>query len=471
VAHLAPAVVVTTSRRKVALLVTALITAVLMIGGLLSSISPAHANPGTTGTISGTLLLPWGDPVPTGQGQVRAYRVDENGDPIQAGLVPLGEGNSGAWSFESLPVGDYIFGFEYLGGDNVFSRFTGGFATLDEALVGSSLESIGEDETRVIDVTLLLGGVLSGTVTQPGGAPEVGAEVEVWHLDGESWQELKQTTTNASGYFQFKRLLPGEYTVYYRPVSDATPEWWDDGYVDGAEYADAVTIDYGSSYDLSAEVIVTGTIAGKVITASGAALTGVEIVVYQESGESWEPVGLTTTSSSGSYSLRLPTGDYRIGADPSSLGAYPAYLARFSPTAATVDAATTISLEPGETRTLAAIKLIRSSVISGTISLAGEAHPAAADITLMACPVDGTCADEWDGAGTTHYDETTGVYSVDGLSAGSYKLLVQFIGVGNFRDEYYTNRYEDWLATAIVVGTSATVTGKNVTLDAGAQIS
>jgi hypothetical protein len=471
VAHLAPVAVIT-NRRKLALLVAASITAVVMFGSLLSSISPAHADPGTTGTISGTLRLPWSDPVPTQDGQVRAYRLNENGDPIQEGLVLVGAGNTGAWSFDSLPVGDYIFSFEYTALDNVLGTFTGGFATLDEALAGGSFESIGEDETRVIDVTLPQGGALLGVVTQPGGVPEVAVEVEVWQLDGGgAWQEHTQTTTDGNGFFNVDRLVPGQYTVHYVPVSDASPEWWDNAYVDSAEYADIVTIEYGSSYDLSTEVVATGTIAGKVLTSSGAALGGVEVVVYEESDGSWEPVGLTTTNASGSYDLSVPAGDYRVGADPSSLSSYPAYLARFYPTAATVDAATTISLEPNESRTLPAIKVIRSSVISGTISLAGGGHPAATDISLISCPVDDPCAEEWDSAGTSHYNETTGVYSVDGLSAGRYKLLVQYTGAGNFRDEYYNNRYDEGLATAIVVGTSTKVTGKSVTLDVGAQIS
>jgi 5-hydroxyisourate hydrolase-like protein (transthyretin family) len=470
--HLASATVVTPRRRGPVLFLTAAISAVLMIAGLLSGVSPAQADPGTTGTISGTLRLPWNDPVPSNDGQVRAYRVDVNGDAVQEGLVPLAAGGIGAWSFDSLPVGDYVFSFEYVGLDNVFSTFTGGFATLDEALASATFESIGEDETRVIDVTLPLGGMLYGTVTQSGGAPEVAAEVEVWHLDGESWQELAQTTTDDSGWFTVDHLLPGQYTVHYVPASDASPEWWDDAYVDSAADADQLTLEYGDGgHDVSTEVFALGTVAGSVLTSSGSALSGVEVVAYEEADGSWEIVGSTTTDSSGHYDLSLPPGDYRVGAEPGSLSAYPAYLPRFYPSATTVEAATTISLEASEARTLPAFKLTRSSVIAGTISLAGGGHPAESDIRVIACAIDDPCFEEWDNAGTSHYNATTGVYSVDGLAAGSYNLFVQYLGAGNFRDEYYSNRYEHRLATAIVVGTSTTVTGKSVTLDVGAQIS
>ncbi|MEV6107970.1 S8 family serine peptidase [Streptomyces sp. NPDC051940] len=133
-------------------------------------------------------------------------------------------------------------------------------------------------------------GSLTGTVTS-GGEPVGDAEVR---LDGVA-KALARTAKD--GTYTLPRVIAGDYTVSVAKFGFTTAKW-------------TVTVTTGQTANGDTALVVapTGTLTGKVTSASGAEA---DVVIRAEGTPA-----RTTTRADGTYTLTLPVGDYQVTATP-----------------------------------------------------------------------------------------------------------------------------------------------------------
>ena len=155
----------------------------------------------------------------------------------------------------------------------------------------------------------------------------------------------------------------------------------------------------------------TSSIAGKVTGPGGTGASGATVAAFAYDGAQWRPVGATTTDGSGAYSLTgLAGGSYRVGFQFGNRTAY-------YPNAATVEAATDVSIADG-----AAVSGIDSQfdwggTITGTVTGPGDAALRSATVSVYQKAPMGY----WSNVSSVTTDEV-GEYRVFGLAAGTYRV-------------------------------------------------
>jgi hypothetical protein len=166
-----------------------------------------------------------------------------------------------------------------------------------------------------IDAVLGAGGYISGTVTDPGGAPVPGVSVYVYD---ESMGVSAEVLTDSSGHYETAGLLTGDYTVLFQPGSLSTTlaaEFYDDKAMDAL--ADQVHVVVpAETPGVSAQLGSGATIAGRITDASGTPVPGVWI---QAMADGWGGLSVETyTDAAGDYSLaHLPRDTYTVWYDTS----------------------------------------------------------------------------------------------------------------------------------------------------------
>lgn len=323
-------------------------------------------------------------------------------------------GGSGQFSFDGLAAGDY----------HLVTRGTPGY--IDQTLGGtpcpSACNGLNGTPVNVIaggsatgnDLDLAQGAEISGNVTA-GGSPAVGAQASVYNDTG---VPVEQVPTNASGNYEVDTLPDGDFFVRVGHVSGFVSELYDDivcvGYCDIVN-GDAVNISGGGSVGSIDFVLATGgAIAGTVTdSSSGSALSGLEVVAYDSSGE---VAGSGLTDGSGAYSIgALPDGNYRV---------------RTANTSGYVD-----EVHGGDTCSPSACSISSGSVVSVSGSTAGgidfsldEGSSISGSATdTFGNPLTSGTATLFDGNGfeVTTSSIADGLWSFDGLADGTYYVLIE----------------------------------------------
>lgn len=496
--------------------------ALVAAAGIVAVAVPATATPGHTGVISGSvsLALPDDDWEAAGAEdvEVTAYLLDEGGE--SATTLPEWTTYTeadGTFSFGELPVGEWVFSASYRGGgegaDGAYRDYVTRFrSATDDRLSGVSIDEvlwsevssgnvftwIGEGDEVDLPFALNWGGIISGQVTSSSNAPLAGQPVQLWRYSGTNpgvpysweWSLSSEAVTGVDGGYQFTGLSGyggSWYTVRAGGVGGYAPQFYDNRYTALASEADHF-LDIHEKQDplepqIANFVLSKGaTVSGTVKDSTGKAAPGIVVTAYHQPyqfSDAWEPWGEpTTTSSKGTYTLRdLPPGTgIRVGfAAPADATA--AYAEQFWPAKTYVEDATTITLAAGKSKTGVNATLVRSGMISGTISLSTGGHPAGEDLWIYACPVSvwdsNPCAlSEWSNwEGDVAYDDETGVYRISPLPAGKYMVVVRFTGAGNFQNEWWNDAHASSDASIITLAKSGSVTGRDFVLDPGATFS
>lgn len=166
--------------------------------------------------------------------------------------------------------------------------------------------------SAVAPPALAAGGSVSGTVTDPEGAPLAGICVDVVPLDAEG--EGLATRTDASGRYQVGGLGSGEYAVglntCLEPDPAFAPEWHENA--DGFETATPVPVTASGAVALPTTLLArTGSIAGTVTDeGDGRALQGICVRAFAEQGQGFSE---DVTDSAGGYLLEgLPAGAHVV---------------------------------------------------------------------------------------------------------------------------------------------------------------
>jgi hypothetical protein len=200
-----------------------------------------------------------------------------------------------------------------------------------------------------LDVALVPGSGLLGTVFAPDSSPVAGAVVTATSLELGIHREVE---TGADGTYSIDALPAGSYDIQSF-VFDIGTAFADDVVVDGVT---ATTVDLTLGPDAS--------ITGQVTDTDGAPVAGAEIEVTVAGFEPFEAV----TDASGSYGLHhLPPGDRTVIAHADG------FLERI------VD----VTLAPGETATMD-VELLRTGTITGQVTLPNGSPVPGLDITVVA---------------------------------------------------------------------------------------
>lgn len=479
------------------------LTATLIATGVgLTMSSPAVADEPVTGDIAGYVDIADADLGSQAAGEddvlVTAWKYEyeaaEDTHSATAQSTTVTDTN-GAWVFSGLPVGEYEFQFEYRGAvANIVNSFSSGAHSLDEALYSYVVDapssdaflSYGADSTATLNTLLEVGGVITGSVSSsPAGAPLAGQPVEVWRyaptLDGTNWEAVSNGeggtvgNTASNGTYTFVGLPSGSYAVRAGGASGFIAEFWSDLYVSSPEDADDFYLYSGETLTRDFELVVGSRVSGTVKTTSGTALKDILVTAWE--GDSWggyTQASSTSTGSTGKYTLdALAAGDYIIQFE-SPAAASSQYLTEYWNNATTIDDGTPLNVSPGANRTGIDAALARAASISGTVSLAGGIGDLTFDVSackraLPSYYVDCDYGNVTVGAG--------GSYKISNLPTGSYTVRVDYTGTSNFRGEYLSNvhvttQYSEVPdATYFTLSAGTAVTGKNIILDPGAEVS
>ncbi|MET0887600.1 MAG: carboxypeptidase regulatory-like domain-containing protein [Mycetocola sp.] len=185
------------------------LTIALVLAGSYVGVGASKAEALATSSISGHVTNSQGEPLPNSA--VRLL-LPTNSYPLRI-VASVNTDAEGDYAFTGLEAGTY--GIHVYGPPK--SEYVG--ETWDNEVTWLKptpiVVSAGESRTG-IDLQLILGGVVTGTVSDQSGAPLSNAFVQLRrvgdHPNGED-QTLWKTTTDESGRYEIRRVLPGPYTV------------------------------------------------------------------------------------------------------------------------------------------------------------------------------------------------------------------------------------------------------------------
>lgn len=263
-------------------------------------------------TIPGLIRLMW-------NGGIRGTVKDAAGHPVDLVKVTAYTRSGDEWTTEADAVRTDAKGAYWLmvpAGDYRLKYSAPGFATeyyQDAATVdlAQTVSLTGTTGVTGIDATIdQTSSSLSGTVSQPDGAPLSGASVVVERkvVTGETvtWERAADATTDEGGYYDVDALPGGTYRVHFAALG-FVPE-----YADGAATAataKAITIVPGTPAVVDATLdAATGGVSGLVKNASGP-VGGVQVLVLDEAGQ---VAGRATTGLDGTYQTAVAPGTYRV---------------------------------------------------------------------------------------------------------------------------------------------------------------
>jgi len=359
-------------RRKPLVQRMLLVTAVLIAA---TGLTASGASAGTTGTIAGTLTNSDGAGVANagvyldGPSVGKSTTTAEDGSYTIAGLVP------GGYRVRFQPPGRPA---QYAYGKTNYSE--------------AAVIAVSADATATVNDTLIPVGYLSGRLVDRDGSGVAGAQVDGYPTHG---GPFGFATTTADGSFTMA-VVPGSYRVRFYMIGI------------GNQYAYG-TLDWGAAaiFTVAADQTVAvndtlmarGSLAGRVVTSTGAPVTDAEVQVEAPGAYRTSP-----TDASGNYRFNnLVVGAYRVSVRLRS-GAI-----MYAPQTREWRHAEQYAIVEDQQRTLD-ITLLPTGTITGrfTQGLAG---------------VENVAVSASDGLGSVYgLTDRNGVYRFDQVFGGSYKV-------------------------------------------------
>jgi protocatechuate 3,4-dioxygenase beta subunit len=390
---------------------------------------------GTGGAIAGKITDQNGDPL--FGASIYANRVD-----ACCGSGYTNSADDGTYTMTGLVPGVYRVYVEAFGYPTRFYDGTYSYADAAPVFVADAAT------TPEVDVQMLPGGTISGTVTEGDGVtPIEGALISV---DLNACCFGASTVTDASGNYALPSLPAGEYRV--RAAADGFAAEY---YVDAYEYfaATLVPLAPGGDADVDFALEVGGSISGTITDIDGNPIAGAN--VSAEPDQCCSGFVSTVSAADGTYTLSgMIPGDYRIVA--SAAGYATAY---YDNTPNYFDA-TLVAVALGTDTPGIDIALAAEASISGTVTdeygtpIANAYVYANSDVCCL--------------PGGYAYTDANGQYTIGGLPAGAYRVIGTADG---YVEEYFDNAPYYELATIVTVAAGDEATGIDFALTQAGSIS
>ena len=268
--------------------------------------------------------------VPVDMGEIVGHVKTLNGDPVIMDVYFYLKTGPTTWDYAGSSMSDNSQGGRYASPWLTPGQYRIYFATSTWYLgeywnnksdwdVADSVQAVAGTTTELPDTIVSPAGIITGTVTGPGGAPLDGSSdvrVTAYNPDWSHAQPTEETSVAASsGPYELGGLRTGNYYL----------EFYDANGVYATEYyhlriskerADLLGVTAGHTLtNISQALPKAGAIAGTVRSQSGALLGGIYVSVYASDGAGgWDLVGSESTSYyDGSYAVyRLPPGKYKV---------------------------------------------------------------------------------------------------------------------------------------------------------------
>ena len=254
----------------------AALTAVVgLLGLVVALVAPATASAAGTATLGGTVTSA-GTPTAA---FVQIYRAD-----VEQLVLTTGAATDGTWTAAVAP-GTYRVKV-WPGGAGLPATWYPGAP----AWLGGGNVTVADGAAAVVDLDVVPGGAVTGTVTYAG-VPAAGANVAV------AWkgQRVRWAVTGADGSYRLEGLPPGPYVVNaWDPTTGHVTRWYPAGRTAG----DAVEIPVTSGADqagIDLDLPAAGAVTGRIVDQTGAPMAGLPAVAVNGFGAG-QGVGITDAS-------------------------------------------------------------------------------------------------------------------------------------------------------------------------------
>jgi Bacterial Ig-like domain (group 3)/Carboxypeptidase regulatory-like domain len=215
-------------------------------------------------------------------------------------------------------------------------------------------------------------GLITGTVTGPGGLPASTIDVRMMHRDASgSWTTVGTGSTDADGHFELW-AQPGTHRLAFYPYLETSvyePTFYPDAST--IELASDITVTSDSSHDFAVQ-LNTGPhaeLAGTVVGTDGAPVSGAEVQFWTDQGTAespwWVNRFLVKTDAAGHFQELIKPGTYRISYRRAGFEEV------FHGGSVTVETASDVTLEEGGTAQLNAV-MTKETLIRGSVRAAGR---------------------------------------------------------------------------------------------------
>ncbi len=306
------------------------------------------------------------------------------------------------------------------------------------------LITVAEGVLTPVNDTLLAGGVVSGTVTDPNGAPLANATVEV----SDGYYPYNQAVTDNAGHYSVAGLTDGQYRVCVTVSQDhqpGSPGWTDQCYGRTAadEYPYALSVSAGQRFTIDLQVGLATEIEGRITDSAGDPVSNVSVYILNQAGNN---DGQVWTDSNGDFDLyQLTPGDYTVCygggyASPQPVTGYLDGCWQNKPVGGTGDPVHTVA---GQVSTVNPV-LMDAGGVSGTVT-DSSGNPASY-IYVTAVGSDGSIL-------ASTYADYQGNYQLIGLPIAPVAVC---IGAWGYQPVCYANA-PDYQSANLVTPTAGTV--------------
>ena len=259
---------------------------------------------------------------------------------------------------------------------------------------------------------------------------------------------LYTATTAADGSYTMTGVPAGSYTVEFVGASPYAPQWYSNK--PSAATADPVAVNASTTTTgINAALAIGGSISGTVKSSSGAAVSGVDVQVFDAQDDF---VNSATTGSTGTYIVdSLPAGSYTV--EFIGTGSFAVQYYNNQPTLAK---ANFVAVSLGATTSGINATFGIGAMISGTVTSA-TTHAGIPAVEV----------DVYDSTGSLYVTDSTapnGTYTMTQLPAGTYR--VGFTPAAGYAPLFYNGASSLAGATSISLAAGATKTGVNGALTA-----
>ncbi len=270
------------------------------------------------------------------------------------------------------------------------------------------------------------GGQITGAVTDAATQQPL-SNVYVYAYDANG-NYVAYAYTDSNGVYTITGLATGSYRIQFEPYSGS----YFTQYYNGKQTlsaADPVAVTAGNTTSgINASLIQGGSITGTITDAtSGTAANGITVTAYNYTGTSTSYAGSATTGSTGHYSITgLNTGSYKV--EFSSAG----YVTQYYNDRQTLTSSDSISVTNGKATTGINAAMQEAGAITGKVTDASS-QASVANALVTAYNSQGSATE-------STYTGTNGVYQLNTLPAGSYRVEFSEGQNQNYLPQYYNGR-------------------------------
>jgi len=313
-------------------------------------------------------------------------------------------------------------------------------------------------------------GTIGGTVTGPDG-PVEGAQVTLYLYDAvdDEYYYGASASTDADGTYSLS-VVPGSYRLAFEDLDrgDLVGEYYDDQL--DVDLADSVTVpDGGSAPPADAELAPASHVTGKITGPFGLPLDGVSVSAHRattiDGRVEYPQVSGAVTDALGRYDIgSLPAGTYRIrlGEEFSSPGYSTDHATEWRADKPSLESGTDLVVPPDSTVDNIDAQLAVDSEVSGRVTDANGAGVTRGEVSALR-----EVGTEWHHVSTAELD-TDGTYLLDGLQAGTYRVLFHaFPGADVELTEWWNDEGLPENASDVVVSPNTEVAGISAQLVPG----